>query len=103
MTVRFLTKFSQRPLHILGTLGLLMLFAGMAGMLYLAWYWLTHPDPIGNRPLLTYSAALLGIGAQMLTLGVLAELVTFYNLRPKDTYSVAERIGPREEEPRDVV
>jgi glycosyltransferase involved in cell wall biosynthesis len=103
MTVRFLTRFRQSPLHILGTMGLLMLLVGSAGMVYLAWYWLTHSDPIGNRPLLIYSAAFLGVGAQMLTLGVLAELVTSYNLRPKDTYSVAEQIGPKDEEPRDVV
>ena len=103
MTVRFLTRFRQSPLHILGTLGLVMLLVGSVGMAYLAWYWCTHPDPIGDRPLLTYSATFLGVGAQMLTLGVLAELVTSYNLRPKDTYSVAEQIGLKDEEPRDAV
>ena len=103
MTVRFLTRFRQSPLHILGTMGLVMLLVGGIGMIYMAGYWLTHPDPIGSRPLLTYSATLLGVGAQLLSLGVLAELVTSYNLRPKDTYSVAEQIGPRDEEASDVI
>ena len=64
----------------------------------------TSPKPIGARPLLVYSATLLGVGVQMLSLGVLAEMVTAYNLRPQDTYSVAERIDrPVRKEPNDVV
>jgi hypothetical protein len=43
---------------------------------------------------LFYSAALLGVGTQLLSLGILAELVTSYNIRAKDTYSVAERVEP---------
>lgn len=103
MTVRFLTRFRQRPSHLLGTMGLVMLLAGVLGMLYLAVVWFR--ENIGHRPLLVYSAALMGVGAQFLSLGVLAELVTFYNLRPKDTYSVAERLGVEagREEPSDVV
>ena len=30
------------------------------------------------------------IGIQLLSLGILAELVTAYNIRPEDTYSVVE-------------
>ncbi len=96
MTVRFLTRFRQSPLHILGSLGLIMLLVGALGMGYLAIEWIVGRGPIGTRPLLTYSAALLGVGAQFLSLGVLAELVTFYNIRPRDTYSVAETIRGRD-------
>ncbi len=53
-------------------------------------------QPIGTRPLLIYSAALLGVGTQLVTLGILAELVTSYNIRAEDTYSVAERLGSRD-------
>src|SRR5262249_5872968 len=35
MTVKFLTDFRHRPQHILGSLGLLGLFGGGAGLLYL--------------------------------------------------------------------
>ena len=101
MTVRFLTRFRASPLHILGSLGLVMLLVGGIGMIYLAFDWFR--EPIGHRPLLIYSSALLGVGVQLLSLGVLAELVTAYNLRPSDTYSVAERVEARDEEPRDVV
>ena len=46
--------------------------------------------PIGNRPMLFYAIALLVFGGQLLSLGILAELVTAYNIRPEDTYSIAE-------------
>ncbi len=101
LTVRFLTRFRASPLHILGSLGLVMLLVGGLGMAYLAVLWFR--ERIGERPLLIYSAALLGVGVQLLSLGVLAELVTAYNLRPRDTYSVAERVRAKDVEPRDVV
>ena len=89
LTVRFLTRFSQRPLHVLGGIGLALLGIGGLGMLYLAIVWLDpHHEPIGTRPLLFYSGAFVSVGMQLLSLGILAELVTAYNIRPEDTYSV---------------
>ena len=62
-------------------------------MLYLAVLWLDPRNrPIGNRPLLFYSIALLLVGVQLFSLGILAELVTAYNIRAEDTYSIAETI-----------
>jgi glycosyltransferase involved in cell wall biosynthesis len=90
LTVRFLTRFSQRPLHVLGTIGLVMILLGGLGLLYLAIEWFY--EPIGSRPLLAYSAVMLGVGTQLVTMGILAELVTAYNIREADTYSIAERI-----------
>ncbi len=99
LTVRFLTRFSQRPLHVLGGFGLALLGLGGLGMLYLAVLWLNPSNrPIGDRPLLFYSGALVSIGVQLLSLGILAELVTAYNIRPEDTYSVVEKIPSREGE-----
>jgi glycosyltransferase involved in cell wall biosynthesis len=92
LTVRFLTRFRQRPLHILGGTGLVLLGVGTVGMIFLAVMWLLGDRPIGARPLLFYSIALAIIGMQLLSLGVLAELVTAYSIRPDDTYSIAERI-----------
>ena len=40
LTVRFLTRFSQRPLHVLGALGLALLVLGGLGLVYMAILWL---------------------------------------------------------------
>jgi glycosyltransferase involved in cell wall biosynthesis len=93
LTVRFLTGFGHRPLHVLGGIGLVLFGLGFLGLLFLAVEWLRGHGPIGTRPLLVYSATLLGVGAQILCLGILAELVTSYHVRSHPTYSIAETVG----------
>jgi glycosyltransferase involved in cell wall biosynthesis len=101
LTVKFLTGFGQRPQHILGAVGLVFFALGSLGLAYLAAVWLLtnlpphfHFDPIGTRPLLAYSVASLLLGAQLLSLGFLAELIVAYTGRDADTYSIAERTAP---------
>lgn len=97
LTVKFLTGFGQRPQHLLGGIGLISFLLGAAGMVYLGITWLINawaPGtflPLHERPLLTYSVAALLLGAQMMSIGFLAELVIAYQGRDEDTYSIAER------------
>jgi glycosyltransferase involved in cell wall biosynthesis len=97
LTVRVLTIFGERPLHLLGVVGLLAFGAGFLGLAYLACLWVMGYRPIGNRPVLIYSVALLLLGAQMVTAGILAELI-LSRLGGADgqSYSVAEQIGLNE-------
>jgi glycosyltransferase involved in cell wall biosynthesis len=96
LTVKFLTGFGQRPQHMLGAFGLFFFLLGLAGLGYLGVYWIvmmgSGVDPhIGSRPLLAYSIAATLLGAQAISLGLLAELLVSYAGRESDTYSVAER------------
>ncbi len=97
LTVKFLTGFRQRPQHLLGSVGLLGFALGSLGMAYLAATWLLanllgQPyTPLHQRPLLTYSVAALLLGAQMMSIGFLAELITAYHGGDEHSYSVAER------------
>lgn len=108
LTVKFITGFGQRPLHMLGGIGLLFFGAGMVGLTYLMVLWLLmhvagtlEATPIGTRPLLAYSVAATLLGAQAISLGLLAELIVAYTNREADIYSVAERTGlPSEERPQ---
>jgi hypothetical protein len=108
MTVSFLTGFGQRPLHLLGGIGLVAFFFGGLGLSYLAGCWLLarlHVEgfgPIGHRPLLTYSLAGVVLGFQMLAIGFLAELMIALHIRSEHAYNVAETTGPggEEENPR---
>ena len=49
LTVRFLTRFSQRPLHVLGGIGLSLFALGSLGMLYLAVLWLDPQQPADRQ------------------------------------------------------
>jgi glycosyltransferase involved in cell wall biosynthesis len=99
LTVKFLTGFGQRPQHLLGTIGLVSFAAGVLGMLYLSLTWLINlwqPGtflPLHERPLLIYSVAALLLGAQMMSMGFLAELITAYQGQDEHSYSIAEQIG----------
>lgn len=96
LTVKFLTGFGHRPQHLLGTIGLTSLFLGLAGLVYLAGYWLWQwsqgIDPqLNQRPALIYSVAAFLLGVQLLSIGFLAELITAFLGRDADTYSVSDR------------
>ena len=105
LTVKFLTGFGQRPQHMLGAIGLFFFLLGVLGLGFLTFIWvLTNVfgfgfDPIGPRPLLAYSVASTLLGAQAISLGLLAELLVAYTGRETDTYSIAERtIDPAKRE-----
>ena len=45
---------------------------------------------VHERPLLIYSVAALLLGAHMMSIGFLDELITAYQSRDEDSYSIAE-------------
>ena len=99
LTVKFLTGFGQRPQHMLGAIGVVFFLFGVIGLGYLGVVWLLTNvggmdfSPIGSRPLLAYSAAATLLGAQIMSLGLLAELIVANTGRDSDTFSVADRTG----------
>jgi glycosyltransferase involved in cell wall biosynthesis len=96
LTVKFLTGFGQRPKHLFGGFGLFCFLVGGLGLAYLTVTWLInafHPGaypPLHERPLLLYCLGALLLGAQMMSIGFLAELITAYHGRDEDGYSIAE-------------
>ncbi|MBI4426770.1 MAG: glycosyltransferase family 2 protein [Candidatus Kerfeldbacteria bacterium] len=75
MTVAFLGRFANRPLHLFGTLGLGCFGLGFVIALYLTIIW-WQGQSIGQRPLLTFAVLLMLTGLQFLFTGLLAELIT---------------------------
>jgi glycosyltransferase involved in cell wall biosynthesis len=100
LTVRFITRFGQRPQHWLGSAALVALTLGIFGMGYLAILWCVSRLP-GNEPVhlhetaaMYYSLVLMLIGTQLLALGFVAELISALVTREGDGYSVAEHTSP---------
>lgn len=91
ITVLFITKYTRRPLHLFGMIGLSSLFAGFGINLYLAILWLSG-QTLSNRPLLLLGILLMLLGIQVLTTGLIGEMITFKNFNRTDTYSIRERL-----------
>ena len=78
----FLTRFTTRPLHLFGSMGLLLFLAGFIINIYLTILKYLYGEGIGNRPLLFLGILLILVGFQVFSLGLLAEMIT--KLRSKD-------------------
>jgi glycosyltransferase involved in cell wall biosynthesis len=89
MTVLFITKYTRRPLHLFGLIGLLALGAGFAINTWLAIAWF-RGEALSNRPLLLLGVLLMLVGLQVLTTGLLAEMMTHRTFRRSDSYSIKE-------------
>ena len=92
ITVLFITRYTRRPLHLFGVIGLLALVVGFGINLYLFSLWL-QGQYLSNRPLLLLGILLMLLGIQVLTTGLIGEMITFKNFQRSDTYSVKERLG----------
>lgn len=91
ITVLFITKYTRRPLHLFGVFGLGFLAGGFGINLYLALLWFAG-QPLRNRPLLLLGVLLMVMGIQVLTTGLLGEMITFKSFERSDSYSVKERL-----------
>ena len=91
-TVKFLLDYSTRPLQIFGLLGFI---AGGLGVLitgWLAYVRLFLHEGIADRPLLLMGVMMVFIGVQLVTFGLLAEVMarTYYESQDKPTYVIRE-------------
>ncbi len=91
ITVLFITKYTRRPLHLFGVIGLISMGVGFFINLYLAIRWMLG-ESLSNRPLLLLGVMLMLLGIQVLTTGLIGEMITFKNFRSRDSYAVRERI-----------
>jgi glycosyltransferase involved in cell wall biosynthesis len=91
-TVKFLLDYSTRPLQIFGLLGLITGGVGSVIVAYLAYIRLFTTQGIGDRPLLLLGVMLVFIGIQLLTFGLLAEVMarTYYESQDKPTYAIRD-------------
>jgi glycosyltransferase involved in cell wall biosynthesis len=92
ITVRFLLSYSTRPIQIFGGLGLLSFGVGAMLGVYLSFVKLALGQDIGSRPLLLLAVLLMLVGVQLVSMGLLGELVvrTYYEAQGKPIYSVRE-------------
>ena len=96
VTVFFLTRYAKKPIHFLGFVGTLLMLAGGVIELYLFIYRILGMGPIAGRPLLILGALLLVIGIQMISIGLLGEMLIFTHAGDIEEYNIASVIDGSE-------
>ena len=95
LTIYFMKTFLTRPMHVFGPFGAISVLAGLGLSFYLAFVKLILQADIGNRPLLMLAVVLFISGIQLLSVGLLAELLmrTYHESQKRPIYRVREVIG----------
>jgi glycosyltransferase involved in cell wall biosynthesis len=98
ITVWFLGAYATRPIHVFGTIGLLSVGSGALLGIYLTFLKLFFDQDIGGRPLLLLAVLLVVIGVQLITMGLLGEMVirTYYESQAKPIYYVRNVVSGRD-------
>lgn len=99
LTIKFLSMFSTRPIHVFGTLGIIL---GLVGASLLAWLGgqrVIFGTPLASRPLVLLAILSVVTGMQFVTLGLLGEMLarTYHESQGKPIYVVAEDLLARQD------
>ena len=90
LTVMFVSKYTHKPLHLFGIIGLLFFGSGFGINLYLTYGWF-HGLGIGYRPLLFLGVLLIILGIQFFSIGLLGEMIVNFNKGEKRSYKIMDQ------------
>lgn len=93
LSVLFLTRFSERPMHFFGTLGSLAFLGGFGISLWISVDKIFFNHPVGDRPLLLLGVVLILVGVQMFTVGLLGQMIVRPAREDISSIRVSERIN----------
>ena len=90
ISVYFFMKFFSRPGHFFGLIGLLLSSLGAMILIYLVSLKLIYGLDIGDRPLLIAGTLLVVVGIQLVSLGVIGEILsrTYYASSKEKSYFI---------------
>ena len=93
ITINFISKFNNRPMHFFGVLGSITFLIGFGIAVYLAYTRLfMHVYGMTRRPLFYFALLAIILGVQLFSTGFLGEMITSTQ-RDKRVYSISERIN----------
>lgn len=89
-TVRFLSTYATRPIHVFGLVGLLATTLGLCLLAWLGFERIYLARPIGDRPLVLLGILLSIMGLQFVTMGLLGEILvrTYHESQGKPVYRI---------------
>lgn len=77
LTVTMITKYERSPLYLFGIGGLIISFIGFIVTLYLAIMKIFFGMALSNRPLLFLGVLLIVVGVQLISIGLLGEMIVY--------------------------
>lgn len=97
--VKFLNEYITKPLYVFGSVGLILFGIGFLIGLYLTVLKVFFGQDIGTRPLLILGVLLVLSGVQLISTGIIAELIvrTYYESKGEKPYIIQEKINVEEE------
>src|SRR5262249_35748708 len=92
VTVKFLSGFSTRPIHLFGLFGLACAVAGFGLIAELGFERIVLGIPLGGRPIVLLAVLLAVVGVQFVSLGLLGEMLmrTYHESQAKPVFRVRE-------------
>jgi glycosyltransferase involved in cell wall biosynthesis len=99
LTVMFLTRYTLRPLHLFGAAGLLAGGAGFVIGIYLVVLKLLG-QYISQRPLLQLSMLLMILGMNLISVGLIGDMIASRSFDAGQVYSIRETLGHEDEAER---
>jgi glycosyltransferase involved in cell wall biosynthesis len=105
ITVRFLSVFSTRPIHVFGTAGFALGALGGLLLAILGFQRIFLGIELGSRPIVLLAILLVVTGIQLVTLGLLGEMLarTYHESQGKPIYVIGEDLQARRPAERQVV
>lgn len=90
LTVKFLISYFGRPMRLFGAIGFASVALGGVTLLGLLADKVVLGHPLANRPLVLIGMLLLAVGVELLSLGILGELIVriYHEARPRRSYLV---------------
>ncbi|MBB4906793.1 glycosyltransferase family 2 protein [Actinophytocola algeriensis] len=101
LTVMTITKYGRRPAHLFGGIGLLSAFIGFLTLAYLTIVKLFGGQAIGDRPLLMLGILLVILGVQLISIGLIAEIVLHRTANRREATDLIRERTPAEPTARD--
>lgn len=95
LTVVLNTRYRSRPLHLFGLAGAILIILGIGCLSYLSVLWMLGEGPIGNRPLLFLGLLLVMVGVQLVSTGLLGELIKRSQYPEAHDYVIRSTQAPR--------
>lgn len=91
LTLVLTTKYARRPLHVFGTVGIIMASVGFAVDLWLSVEWFLGLTSLTNRPLALFGVLLIIVGVQLVSIGLIGEMIAKNSL-DNQQYSIRETL-----------